>query len=230
MTDNEPKNVPYTTPPPYTVALTHYPGPDDWMECKRRALVTVGKHPKHPPDQDWKQQILRARHSPIRWLMFSFDLTLPYWVSVHLARHVHAQPYIRSQRQNPSRGAARQDEPVEMIFDVNAEELMVIAEKRLCNKADPLTRALVREMCRKVEVECPEFTGLLGPVCCTMGHCREMHPCNQQKPMCDDCKHCLWNYLDGAWCAVTDEDTDPCGTCAFWEEKHKLAAPAEAPI
>ncbi len=47
----------------------------------------------------WKHSILRARHSPIRTLQFAFYLEdVPYWVSTHLARHVHAQPFIRSQR------------------------------------------------------------------------------------------------------------------------------------
>lgn len=214
----EPKNMPYIPPSPYTVSLTHYPGPDDWMECKRRALVTIGKHPANPPDQDWKHKILRARHSPIRWLMFSFGITCPYYVSIHLARHVHAQPYIRSQRSNPSRGAARQDEPVEMIYDVNAQELMAVAEARLCNKADPLTRALVRDMCRKVEAVCPEFWGLLGPMCCTVGSCREMQPCKTATPSCADCKHVRMDDLGCLeHCSLHDDETDPQGTCAFWE-------------
>lgn len=213
MTEN---NAPYTSTPPYTVALTHYPTPDDWMECKRRALVTIGKHPVNPPDRDWKHKTLRAHHSPIRWLMFSFDITCPYYVSTHLARHVHAQPYIRSQRSNHDRGAARQDEPVEMILDVNAEELMVIAEKRLCNKADPLTRALVREMCRKVEAVCPEFAGLLGPHCCTHGGCLEMCECPEHAPYCHYCRYC--RLLEGMLCELGIEDVL---TCAFWEEPHE---------
>ncbi len=217
MPDTESKIMPYTPPTPYTVALTRYPGQDDWMECKRRALVTVGLHPVNPPDQDWKHRILRARHSPIRWLMFSFDLTVPYYVSTHLCRHVHAQPFVRSQRSNPSRGAARQDEPVEMIWDMNAAELMAVAEARLCNKADPLTRALVRDMCRKVEAVCPEFAGLLGPMCCTTGYCREMTPCHNE-PFCVDCKHVRMNDLGcPEYCSRFDEETDPVTTCAFWE-------------
>lgn len=216
MPDNE-RIMPYTPPPPYTVALTHYPGPDDWMECKRRALVTIGKYPVNPPDQDWKRRILRARHSPIRWLMFSFDITCPYYVSTHLCRHVHAQPFVRSQRSNPSRGAERQDAPVEMIYDLNAQELMAVAEARLCNKADPLTRAVVREMCQKVEAVCPEFAGLLGPKC-THGWCMEMCPCSETllRPKCANCEHSGRN-TDGTWCELTNQDVAPMNTCAFWE-------------
>ena len=66
------------------VKLTEYPNSNDWLEVKRRALVTVGMKPKTEPTLKWKHDILKARHSPIRELNFRFRLELPYWVSVHL--------------------------------------------------------------------------------------------------------------------------------------------------
>lgn len=162
-----------------------YPSLIDWMEVKRRALVTVGFKPATVPSLEWKKGILEARHSPIRYLRFSFLIEdLPYWVSVHLCRHVHAQPYVRSQRNDRQdeydRGKAPQDAPVNMIWDMNAEELMVIANKRLCGKASPETREVVEEMCRQVEAVCPEFKGLLCPMCEYQGSiCHEMQSCGR---------------------------------------------------
>lgn len=167
------------------IVLTEFPTERDWMECKRRALVTVGLKAKTPPTDEWKHRILEARHSPIRCMLFSFDLIgIPYWVSVHLCRHVHAQPYVRSQRNDRQdeydRNRAPQDAPVNMILDVNAEELMVIANKRLCNQASQETRAVVQEMCDLVEKQCPEFRGLLVPMCEYCGGvCHEMKPCGR---------------------------------------------------
>ena len=167
------------------LVLTEFPTGRDWMECKRRALVTVGLEAKTPPTDEWKHRILEARHSPIRRLRFSFELVgIPYWVSVHLCRHVHAQPYVRSQRNDRQdeydRNKAPQDAPVDMILDVNAEELMVIANKRLCNQASQETRAVVQEMCDLVEERCPEFKGLLVPMCEYCGGvCHEMKPCGR---------------------------------------------------
>ena len=111
-------------------------------------------------------------------------ICIPYCVSVHLCRHVHAQPYVRSQRNDRQdeydRNNAPQDAPVNMILDVNAEELMVIANKRLCNQASPETRAVVQEMCDLVEERCPEFKGLLVPMCEYCGGvCHEMNPCGR---------------------------------------------------
>lgn len=160
-----------------------YPTEKDWLEVKRRALVTVGKTPLTAPTDEWKKSILNARHSPIRYLRFSFLLEdIPYWVSVHLVRHVHAQPYVKSQRNDRQdeydRNKAPQNSPVTMIWDMNAEELIVIANKRLCAQASEETRLTVEEMCQKVLEVCPEFDQYLVPMCVYQGGiCHEMHSC-----------------------------------------------------
>lgn len=167
-----------------SVILLSSPTDTDWMEVKRRALVTVGKRSVTSPSSEWKRAILEARHSPIRYLRYSFWIECPSWVSVHLCRHVHAQPYVKSQRNDRQndydRNKAPQDTPVCMILDVNAEELMVIANKRLCMQASPETRQVVREMCRISENATPELYGLLVPMCEYHGGvCHEMHPCGK---------------------------------------------------
>ena len=66
-----------------------------------------------------------------------------------------------------------------MIWTMNAEELMTIANKRLCNKASEETRNVVKAMCALVLNECPEFEGLLVPACVYHGTCNEMYPCGR---------------------------------------------------
>lgn len=164
------------------VRIDEFPDENDWFEVKRRALVTVGKKAITDPNEDWKKSILKARHSPIRRLHFSFYIECPYWVSVHLCRHVHAQPYVKSQRNDRQsaydRNFAKQNETVCMIWDMNAEELMTIANKRLCAQASPETREVVQKMCDLVVERMPEFRGLLVPMCkYNGGVCHEMKPC-----------------------------------------------------
>ena len=162
------------------IELIKYQTADDWMLCKQCALVTVGKNAVTEPTVKWKHDILSARHSPIRELKFVFKLEIPYWVSVHLCRHIHAQPYVRSQRNdrqdNYDRNSAPQNAPVTMIWSMNAEELMVIANKRLCNQASLETRQVVQAMCGEVLKIAPEFKGLLVKMC-QYGRCHEMFPC-----------------------------------------------------
>lgn len=167
------------------VELIEKPTENDWLEVKRRALVTIGKKPITPPDDEWKHKILRARHSPIRRLHYSFYIECPYWVSVHLCRHIHAQPYVKSQRNDRQdeydRNSAPQDAMVSMIWDMNAEELMTIANKRLCKLTAEETREVVHRMCFLVLSEFPEFKGLLDPYCAYWGRCQEMYPCYQKR-------------------------------------------------
>ena len=162
------------------IELLKYPTDNDWLLVKRAALETVGKTPKTPPTAEWKKEILEARHSPIRLLHFVFELKdIPYWVSVHLCRHVHSVPFVKSQRNDRQdaydRNSARQDEPVSMMWEMNAEELCVIANKRLCNMASVETRNVVREMCHAVLAVCPEFEDVLVPACEYNHVCHEMH-------------------------------------------------------
>lgn len=154
------------------------------MLVKQCTLVTIGKEAKTPPTDEWKQKMLEARHSPIRELRFVFLLTnIPYWVSVHLVRHhVGCQPYVRSQRNDRQseydRTKAPQDAPVDMMWSMNADALMNIANKRLCYKASPETRSIVMRMCSLVTSSNPEFEPFLVPMCDYHGHvCHEFESC-----------------------------------------------------
>lgn len=168
------------------VTLTHFPTEKDWLEVKRRAWVTIGKNTKKIPESWWRHRILEARHSPIRRLMYSFYIRdVPYWVSVHLTRHhVGNQPYVQSQRNDRQdeydRTQAPQDSPVDMIVDLNAEALMILANKRLCMLASEETRTVVGMMCMLAQSVTPEFENLLVPLCeyCN-GKCHEMFPCGR---------------------------------------------------
>lgn len=169
------------------VQLIKYPTEEDWLLVKKCTLVTVGKETNKPPTEKFKTELLRARHSPIRELKFVFYLTdIPYWVSVHLCRHVHAQPYVRTQRNDRQndydRNSAPQNAPIDMMWSVNGEELITIANKRLCNLASTETRELVKEICNEVIKACPEFEKELVPMCVRNGGvCYEMASCGGSK-------------------------------------------------
>lgn len=168
------------------VEMIRCPRHEDWLFVKDCTLVTVGKKAVTPPDLEWKHKLLEARHSPIRELKFAFYLEVPYWVSVHLVRHVHAQPYVRTQRNDRQkeydRGKAPQDTLVSMIWTMGAEELMTIANKRLCQQASEETQWVVQKMCDLVEERFPEFRGLLVPMCAYHGgKCHEMFPCGMRE-------------------------------------------------
>lgn len=169
------------------VSLIYKPEEREWMLFKRAIRVTMGKvkEPKELPSSDLRYKVLRARHSPCRVLNFAFLIeNIPSNTAVHLCRHVHAVPFVsslRNDRQTKMDGdKAPRDTPVDMIFYCNAEELMTIANKRLCMKAAPRTREVVGLMCLEAMKEVPELRGLLVPNCEYHGGvCYEIDPCGR---------------------------------------------------
>ncbi len=176
----------------YNIEILRHPTDEDWKRCKVLALNTVGKAAVTEPTFDWKVKMLRCEHSPIRTLIFTIKMDIPYWVSVHYVRHKYGvEHYVKSQRNDRQneydRNAARQDEIVSHIMDVNAQELIYIAHKRLCGKAAEETREVMRIIVDKVLETNPEFKMFLVP----------------------DCIH------NGNSC----HEITPCGTCGIWEDK-----------
>ena len=132
------------------VTILEYPTNEDWIAVKQRALVTVGLKAKTPPTDEWKYKILKARHSPIRRLRFSVLFEdIPNWVAVHLVRHIHAQPYVKSQRNDRQSNYDRTKE----------------------------TREAIKEMCDKIIELDDIWKDFLVPMCKYVGECKEMFPC-----------------------------------------------------
>lgn len=167
--------------------ILKHPTEEDWMLAKKCTLVTVSKDSDVPPTEEWKRALLRANHSPVRVLNFCFRLTdIPSWVSVHLVRHIHAVPFVSTQRNDRQdrydRRKAPQDAPVSMCWWMNAEELITVAHKRLCSMAAEETREVVQMICDEVERINPEFKGLLVPMCAWRGGlCDEFHSCGRNR-------------------------------------------------
>lgn len=167
------------------IIVLEHPTDNDWMGVKVRNLVTIGKKAVNPPDDDYKKRMLMCRHSTIRYLRFSFYIEdIPYWISTHLVRHIHAQPYVKSQRNDRQneydRTKAPQDAPVNMIWDMNAEEFLTICNKRLCTSASKETREVVQKMCDLVAETNPEFIPFMVPMCeYHNGICQEFFSCGK---------------------------------------------------
>lgn len=171
----------------FSVEILKYPTEEDWMLCKRCTLNTVGKDSTKLPTDEWKHKLLMSEHSPIRTLNFCIKMTIPYYVSVHFARHfIGVTHFVQSQRndrqENYDRTKAPQDAMVSHIMYINAQELMFMSRRRLCMQADPFTRAVMKEISRQVEECSPEFKGTLEPMCYYRGgRCTEFNCCGFNK-------------------------------------------------
>lgn len=155
-----------------------------WKEVLNAARFTQRKpEVDHEPSDEFKQKMIKAEHSPLRCLQFTIDFyDIPYYTSVHLCRHVHAQPFVSTSRpdingQMKPRDEQKKSDPVNMRLLVNAQEIINISRVRLCSKAEGTTRMLWMKAIRElVKIE-PFLANACVPNCLYRGFCPEIKPC-----------------------------------------------------
>lgn len=168
------------------VELIKYPTEKDWEYCKTCTLNTVGKKLVNKEvTSEWKHKILMSEHSPIRELWFGFKMEIPYWVSVHFARHHEGVNHFVQTQRTDRTGIDRNEIPqgamVYHIMTVNAQALINMSHKRLCMQASEETREVMREICKLVIKVCPEIREMLVPNCLYRnGECTEFFPCKKE--------------------------------------------------
>lgn len=155
---------------------------DNWQAVKNAAMNTIGKEDGNYPSHEWKREILMAEHSPIRLLEFTVRMyDLPSWVSVHLVRHhVGIEHFVSTQRTDRTgidRTKLPQDALVTHTIRVNAQALINISRKRLCNQASPETREAWAEVIRAIGEKEPEVASVCVPECIYRAVCPEMKSC-----------------------------------------------------
>ena len=156
-----------------------------WSLALELARNTMGKEDNgKEPSSEWKKKMLLARHSPIQAVFYHIKMVgVPYWVSVHLVRHkVGVDHWVRSQRTDRT-GVARDDlpqgAPVVHEMVANAQAILAISRKRLCNQASPETRQAWKKVVEALrgagEVE---LADACQPECVVCGYlCPELKPC-----------------------------------------------------
>lgn len=171
------------------IEILRYPTSEDWKRCKLLALNTVSKSNIGEVSDEWKRKILQAEHSPIRTLMFTIRMEIPYYCSVHFSRHfAGVQHYVSSQRNDRQnkydRASARQDMIVSHIMDINVQALMNISHRRLCYKADATTKKVMEEIVEEISKVSPEIAIFLEPMCKYRRGCYEINPCGYWEKNC----------------------------------------------
>ena len=135
------------------------------------------------PSVKWKKKIIKAEHSPLRCLMFNIDFyDIPNYVSVHLVRHVHAQPFVSTSRPDINgkqvpREEQKKIDPVNMRLFLNAQEIINISRARLCTKAEIETRLIWRQAIEELSKIEPELANACVPNCYYRGFCPEFKSC-----------------------------------------------------
>ena len=149
----------------------------------------IRKGPREMSIETWRKLLRTAHgvpHSPMRAVVYRIRMyDIPSYVATHFARHhVGSQPYISSQRGERAKRELNQTDPVDAIFDVNANSLIDMAKARMCSKADPVANGLIQRIF--LRLNCldeydSEVAKAMGPPCEIYGQCFEIEPCGKAK-------------------------------------------------
>ena len=156
---------------------------DNWREVANAARTTIGlDEGEGEPSSEWKRKILLAEHSPIRKLKIKWKwVDLPYWVSTHIVRHkIGIEHFVRSQRTDRTgieRSERSQSAKVEHECEANAQAIINISRKRLCNQAADKTQQAWLYVVNRLEAYEPELASVCVRECVYRGFCPEMKPC-----------------------------------------------------
>lgn len=136
------------------------------------------------PSDDFKRKMLLSEHSPIRCVQYSFIMRgVPYFVMVHLCRHKFGVEWFVSTSRpditgsNISRHEMRQDDLVDVMCVCNAQALINISRKRLCNKASKETIQAWYDVVQAVRKVDPIVADFCKPNCVYRNECTEPDTC-----------------------------------------------------
>lgn len=156
---------------------------NDWNAVLNACRTTVGKGSiSKEPTSKWKKNLLLAEHSPIRKLQITVKVhDVKSWIATHFARHHEGcEKYISTQRDDRT-GKNRDELPqgtlVTLEMDLNAQALINISRKRLCNQAHRETKALWQAILNTIKDEMPELYSVCVPECIYRGFCPELKCC-----------------------------------------------------
>jgi hypothetical protein len=166
----------------------------NWSLALDLARATIGKEGNEKePSNEWKRKLLDCQHSPLRAVFYHIRFTdLPYFVSVHLSRHKFGcEHFVSTQRtdrtaEGTSRSDLPQDAPVTHDIIANAQSLINISKKRLCNLASAETRQAWKKVVEGLkEIGEVEMADAMLPECEHRGGvCFEMKPCGKANMIC----------------------------------------------
>ena len=182
-----------------------------WNRALNAARRTIGKAPlDKEPSKSWEAKMLLAEHSPIRLLEYEWTWAdIMQWVTTHLVRHHEGcEKFVHTQRGDrraildeynvSSRNELPQGATNDMDMTANAQALISISRKRLCNCASKETREAWKQVQDAIREVDPVMADKMVPECIYRGFCPEfMNPCgyaNTEKYQQDLKKYRSINY------------------------------------
>lgn len=159
----------------------------DWGDVKNECRNTMNKNPSNIiATEKFIKQILISEHSPIRLIKIKWRWEgIKSWISVHFSRHwLGWDKWIstqRSDRTGINRDSSRQDTPVNMDIEANAQSLINVSRYRLCYQSSKETREYMEDLKCEIGKNEPYLSDCMVPNCIYRMACPEFTPCGYFK-------------------------------------------------
>lgn len=180
------------------ITVTHLMGTNREIADYARTTIGLGGGDKQVSDS-YMRKLYLCEHSPIRnqWYKIRFE-NIPYWVTMHLCRHkVGVEHFVSTQRTDRTGKSTRgeQDAPVLYEMTLNAQAIITISRKRLCNCAAKETKQIWKSVVSELSKINPALASCCVPDCVYRSWCMEHKTCNFHKT--DKFKEDLMLYRKG---------------------------------
>ena len=156
----------------------------DWTDVKNECRNTSNKEATDvSATNGFIKKILISEHSPIRLVRIKWRWEgIKSWVVGHFVRHhIGVEKWVSTQRTDRTgvdRNAARQDTPVNMDMEGNAQALINMGRYRLCYQASEETREYMEDLKISIkDVGQEELSNVLVPNCIYRAGCPEFECC-----------------------------------------------------
>lgn len=151
---------------------------------KKACEATTGKRLKKEQTENLLKKMYKAEHSPIRCRIFFIEIkNVPTFVCNHFVRHKVGVEFFclshRSDRTGVKDELSNRLTPTNFAMLINAQALINMARKRLCNKASRETCEVMGLIKDTMEAVDSELAYRMVPDCEYRGYCHEIQPCGR---------------------------------------------------
>ena len=171
-----------------------------WRQVANAARTTIGLDAgQGEPSSQWKRRLLLAEHSPVRKIIINWKwYDLLWWVQTHFTRHKFGVEWFvqtsRSDRTGVDRTSLAHSSPVDVEGEANAQAIINISRKRLCNQASKETKEAWKAFLESIKEIEPELYAVCVPDCIYRGWCYEYNSCKYH--FAEDYKERLAQYRE----------------------------------
>lgn len=149
-----------------------------WSTVLNACRITQNKPPTHKElSEEFIKKQIRLRHKTLELKRYEIIAEMPQFVYAHFRAHRSPSIFTGTRRDDLQDKPRDPNEIITAYMDVSAEDLLHMAEQRLCRKSHAKTREVMTDIVLKLKDVEPLLAKAMVPRCVVEGWCREDRCC-----------------------------------------------------